>query len=498
VLDSLATLTPRNPVVVIENRVFAAGGEIRWGQFVNRALFDDEGRLVEIQSVGRDITQRKQLEAQLAESARAVQDLYDNAPCGYYSLDPEGRFLRINAVALLWLGCTRAEAIGKLGPADFFTAEGRATFRSHFPKFKETGRLSGLEFDLVGRDGRTRRVSVSATAVFDERGEFVMSRSVMYDISELHAVRTELRRVTREQAAMLDNELVGMVKVRDRHIVWRNRAVERMFGYAPGELLGQPSRVLYFDDATHEAIGQAAYPTLRSGGRYRSQVRMARKGGDPIWIDVSGVLLSQETGESMWLMVDITLLRQHLEHVEHIAFHDLLTGLPNRALLDDRIGQAIHLCDRMGRMVAVCYLDLDGFKDVNDEFGHEAGDRLLKEVARRLQAGVRASDTVVRVGGDEFVLVLAPIEDHDECIGALHRVLTAVSAPIALDAHVSVQVTASIGGALYPRDAHAPDALVALADEAMYEAKRAGRNRVVCVGSKATEYVHAPDAAPAA
>jgi diguanylate cyclase (GGDEF)-like protein/PAS domain S-box-containing protein len=317
---------------------------------------------------------------------------------------------------------------------------------------------------------------VSATGVFDEHGAFVMSRSVMYDITELHRARNDLERINREQAAMLDSDLVGIAKLRNRHVVWRNRAFDRMFGYEPGELVGAPTRIFFPDDASCQAQEAAAYAIVNEGGRYRTQLRLCRKSGEVFWVDLSGVLLSDD--ESLWLMIDITTMKEQQQRTEALAFHDPLTGLPNRLLLADRMRQALLLCARLGAPLAVCYVDLDRFKEINDELGHDAGDRVLRLVAERLRRHVRANDTLSRVGGDEFVLVLAPLERDGECEAIVDRILAAVGEPIPLAGGASATVSASIGVAFYPRDASDVDALVTLADQSMYEAKRAGRNRI--------------------
>jgi len=194
--EELARLSPSNPVVTIENRIRTGDGRIRWVQFVNRAFFNESGRLIETQSVGRDVTERKELQDRLLASAREIEDLYDSAPCGYHSLAADGTYVRINATELGWIGCRRAEVVGKLKPAAFFTEAGRAQFDKNFPEFLRKGRVSGLEFDLVGRNGQTRRVSVSATVVRDADGAFKMSRGVMFDVTDRHRALAALRTMT--------------------------------------------------------------------------------------------------------------------------------------------------------------------------------------------------------------------------------------------------------------------------------------------------------------
>ena len=470
VTQKLAAIHPRNPLVVIENRVVSGDGSIRWCQFSNRALFDDAGQLVEWQSVGRDITERRQLEAELAQASEQFQDLYDHAPCGYYALDRQGKYVHLNLLTLQWLGLPREEVIGKLGPADFFDDEGKALFTACFPVFLQTGKIGPLEFNLCGRGGVQRRVSVSSTAILNAQGDYVMSRSIMYDVSELHAARQQLHTLNLEQQAMLDNDLIGIAKVKDRVIVWRNPALERIFGYAPGTLQGRTTEEMYVDQEDFLAFGRDAYAVLASGQHYRQQRRMRKVTGEIVWIDVNGVLLEGQ-GESLWLMQDITAMKQYQEQVEHIAFHDGLTHLPNRLLLADRMAQAFALSDRTQTQAAVCYLDLNGFKPINDRYGHDMGDEVLKVTARRLLKQVRGNDTAARIGGDEFVLVLTAVKDPAEVDQALRRVMAAIEQPIDLGEGRVVSVSAAVGTALYPRDGTTTFELLRAADQAMYADK---------------------------
>ncbi len=298
------------------------------------------------------------------------------------------------------------------------------------------------------------------------------------DISERKQAEQELHRLSIEQQAMLDNELVGIIKARDRHILWCNKAMNRIFGYEANELIGASTRILYPDILAYQTIGDVAYPILHGQGVYRTQLEMARKNGEKIWVDLSGVLLPDHGKESMWMMVDITPIKQREAEVTEIAYHDILTGLPNRLLISDRLTHALAQAERSKRMLAVCYLDLDGFKPVNDNYGHQAGDLLLKEIASRMQASVRANDTVGRLGGDEFVLLLADLERVEEYQAVVDRVMSAINQPISISESIQVNVGASIGITVFPMDSDDPDTLLRHADQAMYQAKLLGRNRV--------------------
>jgi len=271
---------------------------------------------------------------------------------------------------------------------------------------------------------------------------------------------------------MLDNDIVGMAKLRGRVAIWRNRALDRIFGYGPEELIGRSSRLLYPDDASFEALGAAAYTALEAGLHYRTQLRMRHRDGHLIWIDLTGVNLADNV--SFWMMVDISAMKEAHERVEHIAFHDALTQLPNRLLLFDRLRQAVLSAERTDRRVAVCYLDLDGFKAINDLHGHDAGDEVLVEVAQRLKSALRGNDTAARMGGDEFVILLSLLEDHTWS-NVTERLLSAIAEPIALSDGSTVAVAGSMGVAVSPDDGVEASDLLVKADQAMLRAKRRGK-----------------------
>lgn len=275
---------------------------------------------------------------------------------------------------------------------------------------------------------------------------------------------------------MLDNELVGIFKLQNRTIVWVNNAIPSLIGYEKKEIEGKETRLLYPDDETYAKLGETAYPLLASGKAYRSQQTLIKKSGEPIWVDIHGASLPGDNNESLWIMVDITTLKKQREAIEAMAYHDVLTGLPNRLLLADRLEQALAHAKRNNKFIAVCYLDLDGFKPINDTYGHAAGDKLLAHIARCMQVATRSNDTVSRLGGDEFVILLTNLETIDEYKVVLDRVISAINQAVPIDDNTEVFVTASIGVSIYPSNSDNADSLLRFADEAMYVSKRSGRN----------------------
>lgn len=477
--ESLAALSIANPVVESEQRILIADGEVRWVHFVNHGSYDERGRLVEIQSVGRDITERKQFEDRLAVLSAEFEDLYEHSPAGHFSLDVGGVFIRANQTALGWLGCRREDLIGKMKLVDFLSPQGRHLFRNLFPRLKHLGHCDERQFDLISLDGTVRTVTMSSTTIRSGDDNFLATRSVINDVTEIEQVKRHLARVAAENAAMLNNELIGMFRLRERRIVWLNLAAEQLLGYSVQELLGQSTRRLYLDQAAFDEVGRLAGMAVESGSSCRTQVQMVRKDGIVVWVDINGATMSSDTGEMMWLLADVTQTRFANEEVVRLAHHDPLTRLPNRLLLRDRMTQAKALCTREGCELAVCYLDLDGFKAINDLHGHEAGDELLVQVANRLLLAVRANDTVCRLGGDEFVLLLTQLTRPDEHLDILKRATAALCEPVVLKSGAVVQITTSVGVALFPRHSVLGDELMGLADHAMYDAKKAGRNRIV-------------------
>ena len=290
----------------------------------------------------------------------------------------------------------------------------------------------------------------------------------------------QIAKLAFERGVLLDNDLVGMTKFRSRHEVWHNRAFANMFGYKQGELSGTSSRQLYRDDASYACIGDA-YANLASGKTFRAQLQMVKKDGSSIWIELSGAAL--EGGESLWIMVDIDAVKSNEQQARHLALHDALTGLPNRHLLQQRLEFLLYQAGQRQSQVVVCYLDIDGFKAVNDIHGHDAGDELLRMAASRMGGSIRADDVVSRIGGDEFILLINQLNIAEETENALDRLIDAFQLPFALSDGTEVYVGASIGVALFPQHAGTVAELITFADQAMLKGKRTGKGRWVMHGS---------------
>ena len=267
-----------------------------------------------------------------------------------------------------------------------------------------------------------------------------------------------------------------MVTEIDGTIISVNPAFTAVTGYSAAEAIGRKPRLLKSGRYGREFY-RAMFEQLSSTGQWRGELWNRRKDGESYleWLSVS--LIKDAAGKPLrYVSVsnDVTELRAGDERMRHMAFHDPLTGLPNRALLLDRMTQGMSAAERDGRGLGVMFIDLDNFKPINDTLGHDVGDQLLQEVAQRLSHGVRQSDTVARIGGDEFVVLLEQVDDGITYVNVAEKLLASLSLPMVLGSH-TLTVGASIGIACYPADG--PDAATLLkhADAAMYVSKASGR-----------------------
>ncbi len=223
----------------------------------------------------------------------------------------------------------------------------------------------------------------------------------------------------------------------------------------------------------------AMWESLRNNGHWAGELWDRRKDGSIIAVQITISAVRGESGQPqnyVALLSDITSLKNHQQQLEHVAHHDALTGLPNRVLLADRLHQAIIQCQRRSRLIAVAFLDLDGFKKINDLHGHEVGDALLIALAGVMKSALREGDTLARLGGDEFVAVLSDLTQVDDARPVLERLLQAAASQVEVGG-LSLRVSASVGVALYPEDGTDSDLLLRAADQAMYKAKQKGRNQ---------------------
>ncbi len=442
--------------------------------------------------VYRRHVERERAAAELLASRNLLTTIIDTAPIRVFWKDRELRYLGCNTIFAKDGGKTHpSEVIGKddyqmgwSAQADLYRADDRAVMESDNPK------LNYEEYQTTPTGGliwlRTSKVPLK-----NVDGESIGLLGIYEDITEQKHAQEQIHTMLREQKAMLENDLVGIVKVINRVVVWANPAFEKMMGYGAGELVGTPTRRNYVSEEDYNALGSAAYPILHEGGIYRTQIEHLRHDGGVIWVDMSGAMLNLATDESLWVFIDISLHKLAEEQIQQFAFYDALTQLPNRRLLSDRLKQSMSTSKRSGCYGALLFIDLDNFKPLNDTHGHGVGDLLLIDAANRLKSCVREMDTVARFGGDEFVVMLSELntdktESSTQARSVAEKILSTLSEPYLLtichngktDTVIEHRCTASIGVVMFINHESSQEDILEWADAAMYQAKEAGRNQI--------------------
>ena len=601
-------------------QMVARDGKPFWASLVASVAQGDASVAV-TRIVLSDVSERKQVEQALQDSEQRFRQLFENNSSVMLLIEPgSGQIVDANQTAAAYYGYPPKRLIGmSINDINTLSAQRIAEEMQRAVKEKRS------HFFFLHRlaSGEVREVEVHSTPI--SVGGRTELMSIVHDISARAQADRQLASVMREQAAILNSGIAGIVKLKDRQILWSNAAFADMLGYGQQELSRQATRLCYPSDEAYAAFAQAAYPVIQNGQVFQGEVQFRRKDGSLIWVRVNGALLEPKTNESIWSLVDIDqgklaelVLKQseqrlgisekqmviaqrisgtgswtynlatdkiwgsaeglrifgyaavardlpiaeieaciverervhqalqdlisecreydleytvkpadgsaarivhsvatletdeqgkplmvlgfvqditktkHLEEqIRQLAFFDPLTALPNRRLLLDRLNQALSATQRSACYGAVMFLDLDNFKPLNDSHGHGAGDLLLIEVARRLNQCIRAMDTVSRIGGDEFVVLIGglavnEVESTEKAGKVAKKILHALARPYLLSsadpkdglAGISHQCSASIGVVLFSKLDQDPESLLKAADAAMYQAKHAGRNRV--------------------
>ncbi|MEI7613393.1 MAG: diguanylate cyclase [Betaproteobacteria bacterium] len=410
--------------------------------------------------------------AALSASEKRFRDLFDKSSSVMWIIDPQsGRIVDANRSAVSFYGYPRDQLLN-LSTDDINTsppnliAENRQLARQ---EIKDT-----FYFSHRLASGEIREVEIHSSPIIREGETFLFS--IIHDITERKRAEAKLQLA----ATVFTHADEGiLITQTDGEIIDVNDAFCKITGYPREEVLGRNPRFLKSDNQGPEFY-DSLWSDLLAKGNWEGEIWNRRKNGELYaeWLTISAVRDSDgDIQKYVGLFSDITELKAHEQKLEHIAHHDALTNLPNRVLLADRLQQAMAHTLRREQPLAVAYLDLDGFKAVNDQHGHDIGDQLLIAVTERLKNALREGDTLARIGGDEFVAVLIDVNELTASVPMFKRLLEAASTPVTI-AETVLQVSASIGITFYPQNGDvSADMLLRQADQAMYQAKQDGKNR---------------------
>jgi diguanylate cyclase (GGDEF)-like protein/PAS domain S-box-containing protein len=420
--------------------------------------------------VASDVTERRRSEQALRESEHRYRTLFEGNPLPMWVYDFETlKFINVNEAAVRHYGFSKDEFL-QLTIADIRPPE-------ELPVMLKT--LSTLHDRDRNRIFRHRKKDGTDFDAEITSFEFVSGGRrarlvIAVDVTERQRNQERLRENEERYRLLFERNLAGVFRsTLDGRILEVNDSLARIFGYEREDLLNQTSYSLFFNREDRQRV-MARLSEQRTLSNI--ELRMRRRDGSPVWVLENMTLLdSAEGGIIEGTIIDISDRKAAQEQVEYQAYHDVLTGLPNRLLFRDRISVALAHARRARRAVAVMFLDLDQFKLVNDTLGHTVGDGLLQAAAERLVSCVRGDDTVARMGGDEFTILLSDIPDTRGAAIVAQKVLDSISQPIEVDGH-ELFVTTSIGIAIFPDDGMDAETLLKNADRAMYRAKEVGRN----------------------
>jgi diguanylate cyclase (GGDEF)-like protein/PAS domain S-box-containing protein len=463
----------------LEHEVIRSDGRLIWVRARGEPVLKD-GAVIGIRGVLQDIDEAKRSEQRLRQSEDRFSRIFQLMPYPMgMTRQSDGAYVEVNPAWEQALGFTRAQAVGssaiKLG---IFEAHDRARLMD---VARQAGQLDAYEVNIITRSGekRTALQSMRATEFYDEACWLF----ALQDITD----RKRSEEVVREREALLSLTIsaaalglwdwdlkTGMVHGDAR---WRTlRGAATGEADAPAVHWATAVAADTLPDISAEVARHTAHPDTPFDATWK--VMLPQEGVR--WIRNLGKIISHDSAgqptRMLGVAIDVTPQREQEELLQKLAHYDALTGLPNRVLLAQRLQDGMAQARAQGTQLGVAYLDLDGFKPVNDRLGHGAGDRLLVVVAGRLSRALRPQDCVARLGGDEFVILMPGLATHAEGERLLQHLMESISSPYTLDTE-RVAVTASIGYTVFPSDDADADTLLRHADQAMYAAKEAGRNR---------------------
>ncbi len=434
-------------------RMRKADNSYTWFETILNPIHDDKGEVIQLQAASRDISEQKLMEKQV----RSLVKFPEENPHPVIRTSATGEIIYANRASNNLLKYWGKESKNKNMLPDYWKKIINEVVEMQKPRSIELN--IDEEFFIF-----------SITPVPEEGETYIYG----IDISDKHRQEQELYLTAR----IFETTLEGITVTDPEGIIQSvNPAFTRITGFSEKDALGENTRILK-SDRHDESFYKEMWESLIKTGIWEGEIWNRRKSGEtyPEWLSINAIY--DDLGQIqnyVAVFTDITEMKTKEEKIRYQAFHDPLTGLPNRNLLNDRLEVAIHRSSRSGKGLALAFIDLDRFKNINDSLGHITGDFLLIEVATRLETCIREDDTIARIGGDEFVILLSEIEDFNEISIIIARVNESFIDPVKIDGH-ELFITPSIGISLYPQDGDTASEIFKNADIAMYEAKKKGGN----------------------
>ncbi len=464
----------------IEKRYRQRNGQYLWTKLTTSIVCDDKQQPSYFVSQIENIDQRKRAEDDVALLSFALNRVGESV----YLMSEDARFRYINDEVCRQLGYTREELLNRMQVPDIDPSCPMSRWQTHWQQLKQKQTIT-LESTHISKNGKLIPVEINAN--YFEYNNQGYNLALVRDVSERkraeqaqQAVESALREQEERFRQVAENieEVFWLTDISKQQVLYVSPAYETIWGLSRDSLYQSPQQWLESIHPDDRNRVQWAAHHLQASGNYDLEYRIHRPDGAVRHIHDRAFPIHDEGGHPYriaGIAQDISDRKEQAAHIQYLAYHDALTALPNRALVMDRLDHASAQADRHQEILAVLFLDLDRFKTINDTLGHPAGDSLLQQTAKRLKQTLRDEDTVGRVGGDEFLILLPELTMLEDVGHVAEKILDALSVPFQI-ADYELHVSASIGISLYPRDADNAESLIKYADTALYLAKEQGRN----------------------
>ncbi len=445
-----------------------------WCEITVNPIFDQVGNFSQFVYIIRDITNRKQLEAEKLASENLFRSLANAAPVMIWLSGVDTLCYWFNATWLAFTGRTMEQEKGNGWAEGVHSEDFNRCLEIYLTNFKQHLPFR-MEYRLRRYDGEYRWIDDSGVPHFNYKGEFDGYIGSCIDVTDIRNSKVASDFLEYSQEIIFSTDLTG-------NIIDVNSRFLEVTGYQREELIGKHVRILK-SGAHDKHFYTQLWTSIIETGSWNGEITNKNKQGK-FYSSITTIhRIFDNTGQPIRYLAiasDITALVETRDQLKSLAYYDTLTNLPNRYLLMDRLRQAIARIKREGGYLAILYLDLDGFKQINDNYGHEAGDNVLMTVAQRMKQALRDTDTVARIGGDEFLVILPKFKFQNMYETPIKNLLKVISTPI-IQEPLTFNVTASIGVSVYGGETAQLDVdintLIKQADQAMYLAKQSGKNR---------------------
>jgi len=439
-------------------------------------LRDDNERITGLLFTCIDVTAARANASDLERDRHFMRALLDAIPSPVYFKDREGRYrLRNRAWEEIFGG--GKDWTGKT-VRDMFDADLAAVHEEHDRVLLQRPSSTTYEMQMPTADGERRQMLYNKVSFVDQRGDVAGLIGVITDVTRYKETERALE-ASEARFRVLTESSIDLISVVDADgtIQYQSAALRHLLGFDPADTVGQNVfELVHRDDVEHV---RAAFRRITDTRALTEPVEFRLRHRDGGWRTFESLgtncLANPHIRGIVWNSRDVTDRKVIQQRIQHLAYHDNLTGLPNRGLLQDRLARSVARAERSGRKVAVLFIDLDNFKNINDTLGHDVGDELLRQVSRRLSECVRLEDTIARQGGDEFIVLLDNLEEGRNASVVAQKILNSLRQPLFLGG-TEQHVSGSVGIALYPEDGRDAQTLMKNADTAMFHGKSLGKN----------------------